>query len=208
MGNPNNRGCGQSAPTRSGCVSPGDIHDSVGQSLAFVAFKLDRLAGMAEDEKMHDELDGLRTEVRWRPHRGVRDTLCDLRTDVTHTRELVGTLRANLERVSARADFEGWLDTRPQVASPWCRSRRSGAWPMRREQRRASRRARHLRVHWECDGRSGHLTVADDGKGFDVERGGRTGSYGLQGMRERANAIGARLEIGPDRRTARSWSAA
>jgi signal transduction histidine kinase len=37
--------------------------------------------------------------------------------------------------------------------------------------------------------------VADDGKGFDVERGGRTGSYGLLGMRERANAIGARLEI-------------
>jgi len=50
-------------------------------------------------------------------------------------------------------------------------------------------------VRWECDGRSGRLTVADDGKGFNVEHRGRTGSYGLQGMRERADAIGARLEI-------------
>jgi signal transduction histidine kinase len=38
------------------------------------------------------------------------------------------------------------------------------------------------------------LAVADDGRGFDL---GRTGpdSYGLRLMRERADAIGAALEI-------------
>ena len=172
-----------------------DIHDSVGQSLAFVAFKLDRLAGMAEDEKMHDELDGLRTEVRG-VLTEVRDTLCDLRTDVTDTRDLVGTLEEFLERVSARADFE--VSFEHEATGRLSVVQEQEIWRLAHEavsNVEHHARARHLRVHWECDGRSGHLTVADDGKGFDVERGGRTGSYGLQGMRERANAIGARLEI-------------
>jgi signal transduction histidine kinase len=56
-------------------------------------------------------------------------------------------------------------------------------------------RPRHLRVRWECDGAIAHLTVADDGKGFKTSTAAGPGSYGIQGMRERANAIGARLEI-------------
>ena len=56
-------------------------------------------------------------------------------------------------------------------------------------------RARHLRVRWECDGSVGRLTVADDGKGFDLTRIPESGSFGLKGMRERADAIGAKLEI-------------
>jgi signal transduction histidine kinase len=56
-------------------------------------------------------------------------------------------------------------------------------------------RAAHLRVRWECDGTSGALTVADDGRGFSPGAAGRADSYGLQGMRERADAIGARLDI-------------
>ena len=172
-----------------------DIHDSVGQSLAFVAFKLDRLAGMAEDEKMHDELDSLCTEVRG-VLTEVRDTLCDLRTEVTDARDLVGTLEEFLERVGARADFEVHFEHAATGRLPLVQEQE--IWRLAHEavsNVEHHARARHLRVRWECDGRSGRLTVADDGKGFDVERGGRTGSYGLQGMRERADAIGARLDI-------------
>ena len=171
-----------------------DIHDSVGQSLAFVAFKLDRLAAMAEDEKMHAELDGLRSEVRG-VLTEVRDTLCDLRTEVTDARDLVGTLEEFLERVGARADFEVSFEHAATGRLPLVQEQE--IWRMAHEavsNVEHHARARNLRVRWECDGRSGRLTVADDGRGFDVGR-GRTGSYGLQGMRERANAIGARLEI-------------
>jgi signal transduction histidine kinase len=172
-----------------------DIHDSVGQSLAFVAFKLDRLAAMAEDEKMHDELDGLRGEVRG-VLTEVRDTLCDLRTEVTDARDLVGTLEEFLDRVGARASFEVNFEHAATGRLPLVQEQE--IWRLAHEavsnvEHHAG--ARHLRVRWECDGRSGRLTVADDGKGFDVGRGGRSGSYGLQGMRERANAIGARLDI-------------
>ena len=172
-----------------------EIHDSVGQSLAFVAFKLDRLAAMAEDEKMHDELDSLRTEVRG-VLTEVRDTLCDLRTEVTDARDLVGTLEEFLERVATRADFDVSFEHAATGRLPLVQEQE--IWRLAHEavsNVEHHARARHLRVRWECDGRSARLSVADDGKGFDVERGGRTGSYGLQGMRERANAIGARLEI-------------
>ena len=55
--------------------------------------------------------------------------------------------------------------------------------------------AEHVTVAWRCDGRSAELVVTDDGDGFPVGRSGRLDSYGLVGMRERAAAIGARLDV-------------
>ena len=172
-----------------------DMHDSVGQSLAFVAFKLDRLAGLAADEKLHAELDVLRHEVRG-VLTEVRDTLCDLRTDVTEERGLVETLEEFLERVEARADFDVTFSCDVSGRLPVVQERE--LWRVAHEavtnvERHA--RARHLRVRWDCNGRKARLTVADDGKGFKAGDAVGFGSYGIKGMRERANAIGARLEI-------------
>ena len=172
-----------------------DMHDSVGQSLAFVAFKLDRLAGMAREQKMREELNVLRTEVRG-VLTEVRDTLCDLRTDVTETRDLVETLEEFLDRVRARADFDVsfWHETTGRLSLIQERE----LWRLAHEavsNVEHHARARHLRVRWRCDGKVGVLTVADDGRGFDPAAATGPGSYGLKGMRERADAIGARLEI-------------
>jgi signal transduction histidine kinase len=176
-----------------------DIHDSVGQSLAFVAFKLDRLTAMAEDEKMHQELDGLRTEVRG-VLTEVRDTLCDLRTEVTEGRGLVETLEEFLDRVQARADFEVTFLHEATARLPLVQERE--IWKVAHEavsNVEHHARAGHLRVRWDCDGKTGRLTVADDGQGFDPGEMAGSGSYGLQGMRERADAIGARLDIDSER---------
>lgn len=176
-----------------------DMHDSVGQSLAFVAFKLDRLASMAEDARMQEELGVLRTEVRG-VLTEVRDTLCDLRTDVTDTRGLVETLEEFLERVQARADFDVSFRHETSGRLPLVQERE--LWRMAHEavsNVEHHARARHVRVRWECDGTFGRLTVADDGQGFDTGAVPGSGSFGLQGMRERADAIGARLEIESER---------
>ena len=172
-----------------------DLHDSVGQSLAFVAFKLDRLAGMAEDEKMHEELDVLRTEVRG-VLTEVRDTLCDLRTEVTESKGLVETLEEFMERVQERADFEVSFAHQSSGRLPLVQERE--LWRVAHEavsNVEHHARARHLRVRWEYDGETGRLTVADDGKGFRPDQAAGSGSFGLQGMRERADAIGARLDV-------------
>jgi signal transduction histidine kinase len=172
-----------------------DMHDSVGQSLAFVAFKLDRLTAMAEDTTMQEELSVLRTEVRG-VLTEVRDTLCDLRTEVTDARGLVETLEEFLERVGARADFDVSFQHATTGRLPLVQERE--VWRIAHEavtNAEHHARAAHLRVRWECDGTSGALTVADDGRGFSPGAAGRADSYGLQGMRERADAIGARLDI-------------
>jgi signal transduction histidine kinase len=172
-----------------------DMHDSVGQSLAFVAFKLDRLTALADDPKMHEELSTLRTEVRG-VLTEVRDTLCDLRTEVTDGRGLVETLEEFLNRVAARADFEVSFQHETSGRLPLVQERE--VWRIAHEavtNVEHHARAAHLRVRWVCDGASGTLTVADDGRGFSPGGPGRGDSYGLQGMRERADAIGARLDI-------------
>ena len=172
-----------------------DMHDSVGQSLAFVAFKLDRLTGMADDPKMHEELSVLRTEVRG-VLTEVRDTLCDLRTEVTDSRGLVETLEEFLERVAARAELEVSFQHDSTGRLPLVQEREM--WRIAHEavtNAEHHARAAHVRVRWQCDGTSATLTVADDGRGFSPGAAGRADSYGLQGMRERADAIGARLDI-------------
>jgi signal transduction histidine kinase len=56
--------------------------------------------------------------------------------------------------------------------------------------------ATSVEVRWDVDtGGRGVLTVSDDGAGFDVASGVRETAYGLVGMRERADVIGARLKI-------------
>lgn len=172
-----------------------DMHDSVGQSLAYVAFKLDRLTTMAENQSLRQELDILRTEVRG-VLTEVRDTLCDLRTDVTDRCDLVETLEAFLQRVRERSEFE--VSFLHESSGRLAVVQERELWRIAHEaitnvERHAS--AAHLRVRWECDGRKGRLTVADDGRGFAETRAAGADAYGIRGMRERADAIGARLDI-------------
>ncbi len=169
-----------------------DMHDRIGQSLAYVAFELDRLTGQADDS-MKPSLDGLRSEVRTVLGE-VRDTLSDLRAEVSDQRGLVDTLEASLERVASRTDL--LVDFRHESTGRLPLVQERELWRIAQEaitnaERHA--RAKHLRVRWKCDGRSAQLTVADDGMGFPVDAPRRADSFGLTGMQERANAIGATL---------------
>jgi signal transduction histidine kinase len=55
--------------------------------------------------------------------------------------------------------------------------------------------ATSVSVQWTCDEERALLVVADDGRGFPPGKAGRMDSYGIIGMRERADAIGALLEF-------------
>ena len=56
-------------------------------------------------------------------------------------------------------------------------------------------RADNVTVTWDVVDGQFELTVTDDGRGFDLERGVRDSAYGLVGMRERADVIGAHIDI-------------
>jgi signal transduction histidine kinase len=55
--------------------------------------------------------------------------------------------------------------------------------------------ATHVRVELRYGAGEFQLKVSDDGRGFDAAAPGRPGHFGLVGMRERSEEIGARLEV-------------
>lgn len=170
-----------------------DLHDRVGQSLAFLAFELDRIERQAEATPLAQELQRLRQDVR-RVVGEVRDTLYDLRTDVSEEDDLTSTLRAYLERVGERSDLDVGFQYDAAKRPPLLVERE--LWRIAQEaitnaERHAS--AKNLEVLWQLTDGQAVLEIRDDGKGIPDEPG--TGGYGLLGMRERADAIGARLEV-------------
>ena len=54
--------------------------------------------------------------------------------------------------------------------------------------------ASSVQVTWDCADRNARLLVADDGAGMDPSR-PNPERYGLVGIRERADAIGARVRF-------------
>ncbi len=172
-----------------------DLHDRVGQSLAFLAFELDRITSGAEDLTIHPDLVNLRQDVR-RVVGEVRDTLYDLRTDVSDSQDLVAILEAFLQRVHGRSGVEVVL--RPEATRRLPLPQERELWRIAQEavtnaERHAS--CRTIKVTWRCDESGAVLEVVDDGRGLPETTTSGRGSYGIIGMRERADAIGARLEL-------------
>lgn len=174
-----------------------DLHDRIGQSLAYLAFELDRIVKAdANDKPVGKELANLRSDVRGVVGE-VRDTLYDLRTDVNDQQDVASILGGFLDRVRDRSDLTVRFDHQVQGRLPRLQERE--LWRIAQEavtnvERHA--RASSVLVTWRSDGRNGLLTVVDDGMGFPDGKAGRLDSYGLMGMRERAASIGATLDIG------------
>jgi signal transduction histidine kinase len=175
-----------------------DLHDRIGQSLAYLAFELDRITKgrrLARDEPTVAALEQLRGDVRG-VIAEVRDTLYDLRTDVSQTRTVAETLDEFLARVGARSGLLTRLRAQETARLPILQERE--LWRIAQEaivnvERHAQ--AGVLTVTWRCDGRRASLEVADDGRGLPAGGAGRLDSYGIIGMRERAAGIGATLEL-------------
>lgn len=171
-----------------------DLHDRLGQSLALVGFELDRLGKVAPDPRVAEQILELRESVR-AVLGELRETLYDLRTDVSVEGDMAGTLQQFLERVRRRTDLEVQLVTTP--APRLALNVEREVWRIAQEavvnvERHAH--ARTLRVEWGASGAEVVLVISDDGQGLPRSP-QRSDGYGLVGMRERANAIGASLTV-------------
>lgn len=173
-----------------------DLHDRIGQSLAYLGFELDRIVDRNEaGDSVTAELHQLRDDVRG-VTREVRDTLYDLRTDVTEDLGLGEVLEQFVRRVISRSELQIQVDADRSARLPMLQEREM--WRIAQEalanvERHANATA--VRVVWRCDGERAHIDITDNGVGFDQQRAGRVDSYGVLGMRERASSIGATLEI-------------
>jgi signal transduction histidine kinase len=169
-----------------------DLHDNVAQSLAYVGFELDRLAVVHGDDPELKELQGV--------VRGVvaelRETLYQLRANVSESQDLVDVARDYIVRWSNRTGVETQF-------APDTGGRRvpvqieQELWRILQEsltnvERHAD--ASHAWVSWRIgDGRA-QLEVRDDGRGMNTDAVSRE-RYGLVGIRERADAVGAHVTL-------------
>ncbi len=173
-----------------------DLHDNIGQSLAYLGFELDRMVNMeSEGQQITSELHQLRDDVRG-VTREVRDTLYDLRTDVTEDMGLGVVLEQFAARLTERTGLVIQVEADKGARLPMLQEREM--WRVAQEalanvERHA--RATAVRVVWRCDGTRALIDVTDNGVGFEQGRAGRLDSYGVMGMRERASSVGAALEI-------------
>lgn len=173
-----------------------DLHDRIGQSMAFLAFEVDRLIKRHDrGDEIGPELDQLQMDVR-NVIREIRDTLSDLRTDVSDGRGLQETIADFAERVAERSGLTINVDIDDSERLPIMQERE--LWRIAQEamvnvERHAD--ATEVLVAWHSDGDSSMLEITDNGRGFTIGESGRVDSYGLVGMRERAASVGASMEV-------------
>ena len=171
-----------------------DLHDRLGQWLTYIGFELERIMGT--DAPKADELQHLYDDVQAALDE-LRETLRQLRSGVNDDQPLSVVGRDIVNRFAERSDIAATFSvTRPADRLPV---------PVENELLRIMQeslnnvakhaRAQHVEVTWTVDGGNFELEVRDDGRGFEMARGVRDSAYGLVGMRERADVIGAQLTI-------------
>ena len=174
-----------------------DLHDQVGSSLAFLGFEVDRAQELASRGEAVDEV-----LVELRQHltavvNDIRETLHDLRTDVTDAKDLPATLQTHLARVHDRRQ----LETEAHIDAPQRPARQveRELWQIALEaitnvERHAQ--ATKLVVTYVSHPDRVFLQVSDNGIGLNNEP-RRADRYGMVGMRERTHGIGASLRVEP-----------
>ena len=169
-----------------------DLHDHIGSSLAFLGFEIDRSIAAAErGEPIDTALKDLRAQVTSMVGE-VRETLYDLRSDVSESQDLATTLKQFVDRVRGRSGLDIAFTSDQRVRLNLAQERE--LWHIAREalinvERHAQ--ATQASLEWICTPSHAVLTIRDNGVGLTGP--GRIDSYGMRGMRERAATIGAQL---------------
>jgi signal transduction histidine kinase len=165
--------------------------------LAYVNLELDRLS-------RHPAPGPELVELRRHVHDllgEVRETLRQLRSRVSPDRGLGELLSAELPRFTKRTGIPARFAAGPDAARLPTTVEQE-LWRITQEA--LSNVERHAKasavdVTWACDGRHGRLVVTDNGGGFESAQAVATATSGMRAMRERANAIGARLVVDSQR---------
>jgi signal transduction histidine kinase len=170
------------------------LHDRFAQSLVYIAMALDRTFARHPDDR---ELEALRSDVR-DTLADLRETLRELRLKVTEDQGLVPVLEEHLERFGQRfgllttleADREDPLRPALAVEQQLLRIVQELLALAEREGGATSVRVKHATgPGWL------RIVVADDGRGIPLPDLGAEASERLQVVRERADAIGATVDV-------------
>ena len=189
----------QLASTRERMRVARDLHDTLAHSLAAVMVQIDMTDAVLEGEQTHarEVLASTRELVR-EGLDNTRQVIGNLRVNLTQDLGLIGTLQQYIDTFQQRTKMSVRLTVNgdePNLNS----AQSDGLFRIVQESlNNVQRHAQAQNVVVHIDVNDVHtllmLTVQDDGVGFNPMTEGKE-RFGLRGMRERAEAIGAHLRI-------------
>ncbi len=174
-----------------------DIHDTVAQDVASLGYLVDALARSSEDPAIGELVANLRAEIT-RIVGQLRYSIFELRAGEL---ALAAAITSHARQAADRAGLRLHLDLDPVQLSEGQEHWATHVQRIAQEAVTNTARHAHARNLWvrlHCVGeptRPGlRLEVEDDGIGMSTR--GVASGFGLASMRERADALGARLEHG------------
>ena len=182
-----------------------DLHDTLLQTFHGLLLRFQTVSQLlpARPEEAKQRLDGAIDQAAEAITEG-RDAVQGLRSSTVETNDLAVAIRTIGKELAAdesnqsSAAFQVEVEGTPRNLHPILRDE---VYRLAGEAlRNAFKHAQPQRIEVEIwyDERQLRVRVRDDGKGIDpkhLNEDGRPGHYGLRGMRERAKAIGGKLEV-------------
>ncbi len=180
-----------------------EIHDTLAQELNAVSMQLELAKNSAKSGAVEPVLPFLAAAhaIVRQSLAAARESIWDMRSHILERTDLAGALRTVAEQLrgglecAVRVEVQG----RARRLAPTVENNllRIGQEAVSNALKHARAEAIEIVLTFE-DARV-RLVVADNGCGFDPQRGGDRGShFGLQGMRERAQRMNAVLQVGPN----------
>jgi signal transduction histidine kinase len=170
-----------------------DLHDRLAQSLAYIAFELERLSlrNQGEDQQalgeLHEVVRGIVGELR--------ETLYQLRAGVSEDADLEHVAKEYLARYEERTGLIVHWRSRVERHVPY--QIEQELWRVLQEALTNIEHHAHATacaIDYRVTANRIALVIEDDGRGFDTSH-VYGDHYGLIGMRERADALGAQLLV-------------
>ena len=171
-----------------------DLHDRTGSTLAYVGLELDRLIRKETAQEKQVELSDIREHVS-KTISEVREMLYNLRTGRDGQNSLSDTVQEFADRVSARAHVQVTCDfTAPVIDDAFVTNE---IWEMIKEAILNAERhsqASELVISTSINEQNWEVSIADNGIGLkSADK--RHDAYGMTGMLERAESLGAEISI-------------
>ena len=171
-----------------------DLHDRTGSTLAYVGLELDRLIRKETAQEKQVELSDIREHVS-KTISEVREMLYNLRTGRDGQNSLSDTVQEFADRVSARAHLQVTCDfTAPVIDDAFVTNE---IWEMIKEAILNAERhsqASELVISTSINEENWEVSIADNGIGLkSADK--RHDAYGMTGMLERAESLGAEISI-------------
>jgi two-component system nitrate/nitrite sensor histidine kinase NarX len=174
-----------------------NLHDTLGQNISYLRFKLDQLTAgdvLEEISDIRHDLERMR-EIADEAYGQVRATLEDLQ--IGSNLDLGKAILEYADLLGRRAGFQVHLavNGRPHTLSDDVKRQLLyiGREALNNIEKHAHAHNVHVELLWTHEALS--LSISDDGAGFDSSSAPPEGHFGIKIMRERANDIQATLQM-------------